>query len=101
MFLIRLNRVFNKLCLKVIDASTMQVLRVEIIETMSTLEKIFPPACFDVMTHLIIDLVKELDLRGPIHTRWMYPYGEVHESPKRLCHKCGLIKREHGNWLCH
>jgi hypothetical protein len=25
------------------------------------------------MTHLIIHLVEELDLCGPVHTRWMYP----------------------------
>jgi len=34
---------------------------------------VIPPTCFDVMTHLIIHLVEELDLCGPVHTRWMYP----------------------------
>jgi hypothetical protein len=85
MSLIRLSRVFNKLCLKVINNSTMQVLRAEVAETMSTLEKIFPPTYFDVMTCLVVHLVEELDLCGPIHTRRMYPYGKVHESLKMLC----------------
>jgi hypothetical protein len=40
---------------------------------MLTLEKVFPLACFDIMTHLVIHLVEELDIYGPIHTRWMYP----------------------------
>jgi hypothetical protein len=50
MLFIKLSRMFNKLCLKVIDSSTMQVLRVEVAKTMLMLEKIFPPTCFDVMT---------------------------------------------------
>jgi hypothetical protein len=51
----------------------MQVLKVKVAKTMSTFEKVFPPMCFDVMTHLVVHLVEELDLCGPLHTRWMYP----------------------------
>jgi hypothetical protein len=40
----------------------------ETAETMFTLEKVFPLASFDVMTHLVIHLVEELDLCGPNHT---------------------------------
>ncbi len=72
MFFINLSRVFTKLCLKVIDPNTMLVLRAKVVETMSTLKKVYPLACFDVMTHLVIHLVEELDLCGPIHRRWMY-----------------------------
>ncbi len=45
----------------------------EVEEIMSTIEKVFPPTTFDVMTHLVVHIVEELDLCGPIHTRWMYP----------------------------
>jgi hypothetical protein len=31
-----------------------------------------PPTFFDVMTHLVLHLVEELDLCGPINTHWMY-----------------------------
>jgi Domain of unknown function (DUF4218) len=37
------------------------------------LEIHFPPSFFDLMTHLMIHLVEELDLCGPVSTRWMYP----------------------------
>ncbi len=33
----------------------------------------FPPAFFDVMTHLLVHLVDEVDICGPVHARWMYP----------------------------
>ncbi len=51
----------------------MQALRMEVAKTMSTLEKVFPLTCFDVMTHLVVHLVEELDMCGPIHTHYMYP----------------------------
>jgi hypothetical protein len=36
-------------------------------------EKIFPPAFFDVMVHLVVHLPDEALLRGPIQYRWIYP----------------------------
>jgi hypothetical protein len=30
-------------------------------------------ANFGVMTHLVVQLIKELDVYGPIHTKWMHP----------------------------
>jgi hypothetical protein len=64
MALISLSWVFNKLCAKVVDPQNMQVLKSEALKTMSTIEKVFPPACFDVMTYLVIHLVEELDICG-------------------------------------
>jgi hypothetical protein len=58
----------------VIDPNTMETLKAKVAKTMLVLEKFFPLVCFDVMTHLVIHLVEELDLCGPIHTRWMYPW---------------------------
>ncbi|KAL2518535.1 DUF4218 domain-containing protein [Abeliophyllum distichum] len=38
------------------------------------LERIFPPAFFDIMIHLIMHLSKETILGGLMHVRWMYPF---------------------------
>jgi hypothetical protein len=32
----------------------------------------FPPLFFDIMTHLLYHLVDELDVCGPVATKWMY-----------------------------
>ncbi len=32
----------------------------------------FPPTFFDIMTHLFIHLVEELEICGLVHTPWMY-----------------------------
>jgi hypothetical protein len=37
------------------------------------LEKIFPPAFFDVMVHLCVHLPDEALLRGLVQYGWMYP----------------------------
>ena len=41
--------------------------------TLCKLEKIFPPAFFDVMVHLAIHLLDEALLRGPVQYGWMFP----------------------------
>jgi hypothetical protein len=65
--------VFNKLYAKVVDPQSMQVLKSKATKTMSTIEKMFPLACFNVMTHLVIHLVEELNLCSLVHTKWIYP----------------------------
>jgi len=33
----------------------------------------FPPSFFDIMVHLIVHLVREIRICGPVFLRWMYP----------------------------
>jgi len=71
--IMRLSRVFQKLCMKVINPNSKAQLMVDVPETLATLETEFPPF-FDIMVHLTVHLVEELFLYGSVHTRWMYPY---------------------------
>jgi hypothetical protein len=48
-------------------------LQADVAKSMALLEMEFPPSFFDIMTHLPYHLVQELDLCGPVSTRWMYP----------------------------
>lgn len=73
MCLINLSHVFKKICTNMVDPNNMQVLRAKIVKTLNIIEKVFLLACFDIMMHLFIHLVKELELCGPVHTLWMYP----------------------------
>ncbi|XP_042423430.1 uncharacterized protein LOC122011054 [Zingiber officinale] len=34
----------------------------------------FPPSFFDIMLHLTVHLVREVQLCGPVYFRWMYPF---------------------------
>ena len=70
--IIRMCRVFTRLCAKSVDPLTMAEL-LEETTTMCMLEKFFPQSFFDVMSHMPIHLVQQLVVCGPVHTRWMYP----------------------------
>ena len=52
----------------------MNKLQADLILTLCELEKIFPPSFFDVMIHLMVHLVRELRLCGPVFYRWMFPF---------------------------
>ena len=68
-----LGRFFRELCAKTLRVDVLQRLKVDIVIILCKLEKIFPPAFFDVMVHLAIHLPDEAILRGPVHYGWMYP----------------------------
>ena len=51
----------------------MKELENKIVVILCKLERIFPPAFFDVMVHLAIHLPREAMLAGPVQYRWMYP----------------------------
>ncbi|XP_039145550.1 uncharacterized protein LOC120282769 [Dioscorea cayenensis subsp. rotundata] len=64
---------FKRLCCKTLKKEAVKGLQDDIVIILCKLEKIFPPAFFDVMVHLAIHLPREAMLGGPVHYRWMYP----------------------------
>ena len=73
MAVMRISKVFRRICNKVWNPSEFQALQADVARSMALLEIHFPPSFFDVMTHLLYHLVDELDLCGPVSSRWMYP----------------------------
>ena len=61
-----------RICSKAIDPAEMSNLNHYVAETMSLIKVWFPPAYFDIMPHLVVHLVEELDWFGPVHSRWCY-----------------------------
>jgi hypothetical protein len=68
----RMYKVYRRICSKVYDPSQFQFLLNDVVENMALLEMEFPPSFFDVMIHLPYYIVEELDMCGPVTTRWMY-----------------------------
>ncbi len=71
--LMRLSLVFLNICAKVWDLASLPSLREDVAVTLSMIEWELPGAIFDVMTHLVLHVVEELAICGPVHRRWMYP----------------------------
>ncbi|KAL6655769.1 hypothetical protein ACP70R_006595 [Stipagrostis hirtigluma subsp. patula] len=70
---VELANFFKKLCSKVLDVTDLDKLQEDIVMTLCNMEKIFLPSFFTVMVHLMVHLVEEVKLGGPVHYRWMYP----------------------------
>ena len=70
--IIRVGNCFQRICSKVIKRSEIASLREYVAETCCQLEIWFPPGFWDIMPHLILHLVDELELCGPVHYRWCY-----------------------------
>ncbi|KAL3810174.1 hypothetical protein ACJIZ3_000048 [Penstemon smallii] len=71
--LIHLSRYFRDLCSKTLHHTKLARMEKDIAIILCKLEKIFPPAFFDIMVHLTVHLVTEAKLAGPVQYRWMYP----------------------------
>jgi hypothetical protein len=73
MAMIHLWCVFLKTFAKIVDPTIIGELKKKVAMTLVLLEQEFPPLFFDIMTHLLIHLVEELEICDLVHTRWMYP----------------------------
>jgi hypothetical protein len=59
-----LGNFFQQLCCKTLKLDVLQKLKTDIPIILCKLEKIFPPAFFDVMVYLAVHLPEEAILRG-------------------------------------
>lgn len=71
--IMQMCNVFRRICVKVLDERSFPQLREDVAQLMCDLEIYFPPAFFDVMTHLLVHVVDEVQQYGPVASRWMYP----------------------------
>ncbi|XP_078158220.1 uncharacterized protein LOC144553916 [Carex rostrata] len=63
---------FREICAKELDPVRVAQLEDDIIVTMCKAEKIFPPAFFDSMEHLVVHVAYEARMGGPVGSRWMF-----------------------------
>jgi hypothetical protein len=70
----RLCYFFNTVSHKVIDRKELDDLRAYMIETMCMFEMCFSPSFFDMQQHLMIHLVDQIHILGPLYLHIMFPY---------------------------
>lgn len=71
--IIHLGRTFQKLCTKVLNPSDICNSRSYVTNTLCMLEIWWPSMFFDLQTHLIMHLIDELEMCGPMGSIWCYP----------------------------
>jgi hypothetical protein len=93
--LIRLSAFLRALWSKVIDLDDLKKLQQEIVEVLCQFEMIFPSAFFDIMVHLLVHLIREVELGGPVHVRNMFPIerylGKLKSYVRNRCKPEGSI----------
>jgi hypothetical protein len=67
-------------------------LKMFVVKTLYLLELCFLPDFFEVMTHLVVHLVEELDICGPIHSWWCYFVEHYMGVLARYVHKKARLK---------
>lgn len=71
MTIMHICKVYKCICNKVWNLVDIDSLHLNVTITLNLLEIEFPTSFFDIMTHLALHLIEELDLCGPMATRWM------------------------------
>ncbi|XP_066323555.1 uncharacterized protein [Miscanthus floridulus] len=74
MAITRLCYFFNKISEKVIIGDELESLQKFAAETLSQLEMCFHPSFFDIMVHLIVHLVPQIEALGPMYFHEMWTY---------------------------
>jgi hypothetical protein len=71
--LVELSAFFRGICSTQLTQDDMDRLQGDVCTTLCKLEQVFPPGFLTSMVHLIVHLVRECRLRGPVQYRWTYP----------------------------
>jgi hypothetical protein len=64
----------NAISQKVIDRESLSGLQIDVVQCLVSFELLFPPSFFNIMTHLLLNLVEEIRILGPVFLHNMFPF---------------------------
>jgi hypothetical protein len=82
--LIKLCAFLNAISQKVINPRNLVKLQNDVVKCLVSFELAFPPSFFDIMTHLMVHLVKEITILGPIFLHNMWPFESSCQSSRNI-----------------
>ena len=88
----------NAISQKVIDPDNLIKLQNDVVQCLVGFELIFPPSFFNIMTHLLVHLVKEIDILGPVFLYNMFPF-ERFMGYSRNVFVIELVQKKHRQCL--
>ncbi|CAN0917775.1 hypothetical protein LINGRAHAP2_LOCUS30504 [Linum grandiflorum] len=71
--LVEFSSCMKGLSAMIVNKQELDTLQERLVLAVCHMEMIFPPSFFTVMVHLVLHLVEEVRLGGPVQYRWMYP----------------------------
>ena len=72
--IMKLCAFLNAVSQKVIDPDNLIKLQNNVVQCLVGFELIFPSSFFNIMTHFLVHLVKEIDILGPVFLHDMFPF---------------------------
>jgi len=72
--IVKLCAFLNEISHKVIDPNKLSRMQNDVVQCLVSFEMVFPPSFFNITTHLITHLVKEISILGPVFLHNMFPF---------------------------
>jgi hypothetical protein len=60
----------------------------DVVQCLVSFELVFPPSFFNIMTHLLVHLVKEINILGLVFLHNMFPFERFMGVLKKYVHQC-------------
>jgi len=99
--IVKLCAFLNAISQKVIDQDTLTRLQKDVVQCLVSFELVFPPSFFNIMTHLLVHLVDEIFILGPVFLHNMFPFERFMGVLKKYVHNRarpeGSISKGYGN----
>ena len=76
----------NAISQKVIDRESLSGLQIDVVQCLASFELLFPPSFFNIMTHLLVHLVDEISILGPVFLHNMFPFERFMGVLKKYVH---------------
>ena len=83
---VKLCAFLNAISQKAIDPTDLAKLQNDVVQCLVSFELVFPPSFFDIMTHLLVHLVKEIFTLGPVFLHDMFPLERFMGVLKKYVH---------------
>jgi hypothetical protein len=99
--IVKLCAFLNAISQKVINPEDLPRLQNDVIQCLVSFELVFPPSFFNIMTHLLVHLVEEISILGPVFLHNMFPFerfmGVLKKYVRNRARPEGSIVKGYGN----
>lgn len=85
--IVKLCAFLNAISQKAINPMELATLQNDVVQCLVSFELVFPPSFFNIMTHLLVHLVKEINILGPVFLHNMFPFERFMGVLKKYVHQ--------------
>ena len=83
----------NEISQKAIDPEKLIQLQNDVAQCLVSFEMVFPPSFFNIMTHLLVHIVKEINILGPVFLHNMFLFERYMAVLKKYVHNRSHTRR--------